>query len=82
MLRDTLIKVVKDEYGVDLSSTAASQSNKPIIEIFKTGVPDFSKYKLAKAFIRWTKNNEADKLTAGEIENWKKLIQSINKSLK
>ncbi|MDE5525893.1 AAA family ATPase [Elizabethkingia meningoseptica] len=82
LLRDTLIKVVKDEYGVDLSSTAASQSNKPIIEIFKTGVPDFSKYKLAKAFIRWTKNNEADKLTAGEIENWKKLIQSINKSLK
>ncbi|HCD9233864.1 TPA: AAA family ATPase [Elizabethkingia anophelis] len=82
LLRDTLIKVVKDEYGVDLSSTAASQSNKPIIEIFKTGVPDFSKYKLAKAFIRWTKNNEADKLTADEIENWKKLIQSINKSLK
>ncbi|MCT4117752.1 AAA family ATPase [Elizabethkingia anophelis] len=82
LLRDTLIKVVKDEYSVDLSSTAASQSNKPIIEIFKTGVPNFSKYKLAKAFIRWTKNNEADKLTADEIENWKKLIQSINKSLK
>ncbi|AZB26447.1 OLD family endonuclease [Chryseobacterium bernardetii] len=82
LLRETLVKIVKDEYGIDLTATVASQPNRPIVDIFKNDIPDFSKYKLAKAFIRWTKNNEADKLTATEIANWKKLIQTINKSLK
>lgn len=82
LLRETLIGIVKKEYGVDTKATADSQSNRPIIDIFSAEVPDFSKYKLAKMYIKWTKENESNKLTPTELANWKKLIQQVNKSLK
>jgi hypothetical protein len=81
LLRDTLINIVKDEYGVDTKSIATSQPSRPIIDIFTSEVTDFSKYKLAKAFIRWTKSHEAKDLTTEEQENIKCLIQHINKCL-
>lgn len=82
LLRETLVKVVKDEYGVDLSAKVTSQPNRPIIDIFASEVPNFSKYKLAKAFVRWTRNHEAKDLTADEQKNLKNLVQQINKALK
>lgn len=82
LLRETLIVIVKKEYGVDTKATADSQPNRPIIDIFSADVPDFSKYKLAKMYIKWTKENESNKLTPTELANWKKLIQQVNKSLK
>lgn len=82
LLRHTLISIVKAEYGVDTASIAASQPNRPIIDIFTKEVTSFSKYKLAKAFIQWTKTHEAKDLTANELTHWKNLIQRINKVLK
>uniref|UniRef100_UPI00404835B4 AAA family ATPase n=3 Tax=Roseivirga sp. TaxID=1964215 RepID=UPI00404835B4 len=82
LLRETLVKVVKDVYGVDLSAKVSSQPNRPIIDIFTNEVPNFSKYKLAKAFVRWTRNHEAKDLTADEQKNLKNLVQQINKALK
>lgn len=82
LLRETLVKVVKDEYGVDLSAKATSQPNRPIIDIFTSEVTNFSKYKLAKAFVRWTRNHEAMDLTADEQKNLKNIVQQINKALK
>jgi predicted ATP-dependent endonuclease of OLD family len=82
LLRGTLVKVVKDEDGVDLSAKVTSQPNRPIIDIFTSEVTNFSKYKLAKAFVRWTRNHEAKDLTADEQKNLKNLVQQINKSLK
>lgn len=82
LLRETLIEIVKKEYGVDTKATADSQPNRPIIDIFSADVPNFSKYKLAKMYIKWTKENESNKLTPTELANWKKLIQQVNKSLK
>lgn len=82
LLRETLITIVNEEYSIDLKTKSDLQPTRPIIDIFSKEIPDFSKYKLAKAFIKWTKNNDAEKLTATEIENWKKLIQTINKNLK
>lgn len=82
LLRETLVKVVKDEYGVDLSVKVTSQPNRPIIDIFASEVTNFSKYKLAKAFVRWTRNHEAKDLTADEQKNLKNLVQQINKALK
>ncbi|MDD2984703.1 MAG: AAA family ATPase [Crocinitomicaceae bacterium] len=82
LLRETLVKVVKDEYGVDLSAKVTSQPNRPIIDIFASEVTNFSKYKLAKAFVRWTRNHEAKDLTADEQKNLKNLVQQINKALK
>ena len=82
LLRQTLVSIVKDEYGVDTKVTADSQPNRPIIDIFSKDVPNFSKYKLAKAYIRWTRSNDFTKLQKSELENWTKMIQQINKVLK
>lgn len=82
LLRETLVKIVNDEYGVDLTAKVASQPARPIIDIFSTEVANFSKYKLAKAFVRWTRNHEAKDLTTEEQKNLKNLIQQINKVLK
>lgn len=82
LLRETLIAIVKSEYGKDTATIASSQPTRPIIDIFSQEVPDFSKYKLAKAYIRWTKVNDASALTAQEQTGWKNLIQQVNKVLK
>ncbi|MGB2528371.1 AAA family ATPase [Flagellimonas sp. SN16] len=82
MLRETLIGIVKSEYGVDCKPTSDAQPSRPIVDIFQAEVPDFSKYRLAKYYLKWCKTNDSSKLTAGELENWKNLIQVINKVLK
>lgn len=82
LLRETLITIVKSEFGKDLKTISDSQPNRPIVDLFTKEIPGFSKYKLAKAYIKWTKTNNARSLTANEIENWKQLIQNINKVLK
>lgn len=82
LLRETLVVIVKDEYGKDLVSIVSTQSGRPIVDIFEKEVPNFSKYKLAKAYIRWTRSHSASDLTNQEREHWKKLIENINKALK
>jgi len=82
LLRETLITIVKSEFSKDLKSICDTQPNRPIVDIFMNEIPDFSKYKLAKAYIRWTKNNKATSLTVNEIKNWKQLFLNINKVLK
>jgi predicted ATP-dependent endonuclease of OLD family len=82
LLRTTLVLIVKDEYGIDLTAKVNTQPNRPIIDIFSKEVADFSKYKLAKAYVRWTRNNDANSLTEVERNNWKSLIQIIKKTLK
>jgi len=82
LLRETLITIVKDEYRIDTKSIANTQKSRPIIDIFSQEVPNFSKYKLAKAYIRWTRNNDYKNLKKHELENWEKLLKQINKVLK
>lgn len=82
LLRETLIEIVKSEYKKDLKAISDANPTRPIIDIFSKEIKDFSKYKLAKAYIRWTRLNDATKLTSTEIDQWKKLIQAINKALK
>jgi energy-coupling factor transporter ATP-binding protein EcfA2 len=82
LLRETLVQIVKDEYGVDVSTIAQAQASRPIIDIFSAEVSGFSKYKLAKAYVRWTRNHEVKDLTSKEIESFKLLAAAINKALK
>lgn len=82
LLRTTLVSIVKTEYGIDTEAIVTSQPTRPIIDIFSKEIPDFSKYKLAKAFIKWTRTNDASALTQDEQTAWKNLIQHINKALK
>lgn len=82
LLRSTLVNIVKSEYGVDLLEKSKQQAGRPIVELFSNEVDGFSKYKLAKAYIRWTRNHSSEDLNANEVSQWKKLIGAINKSLK
>lgn len=82
LLRDTLVVVAKEELGWDVMTIANSQLSRPIADIFSSQIKDFSKYKLAKAFLRWARNNNASALTGSEQEQWKALIDRVNKALK
>lgn len=82
LLRETLVKIVMAEFGVDTTTTAKNQPTRPITDLFSAEVSKFSKYKLAKAYIRWTRNHDAKDLTNNEQQQWKKLVGNINKILK
>lgn len=81
LLRATLLMIAKDDLGWDVTVTAATQPARPTVDIFAAEVPDFSKYRLAKAFVRWTRHHNADKLSDDEKKQWKKLIEKINRVL-
>jgi len=82
LLRKTLVAIVKEEYGVDVAQKVSTQANRPIIDILTKEVPGFSKYKLAKAYVKWTRSHEAKDLSNTERSQWRNLIQTINKALK
>jgi hypothetical protein len=82
LLRETLVGVAKSELSWDVRAIASAQPSRPIIDVFVAEISDFSKYKLAKAFIRWTRAHTVADLGAGEQSQWEKLISMINKALK
>ncbi len=82
LLRATLIGMAKSELGWDITATAASQPNRPIVDIFSDEVPNFSKYRLAKAYVRWTREHTATDLTSDERQSWKAFVGKVNKALR
>lgn len=82
LLRETLVRIAADDCGWDVSATATSQAARPIVDVFEAEVTGFSKYKLAKAFLRWAREHDASDLTDEERAQWTGLIGSINKALK
>lgn len=82
LLRDTLMEVAKADLGWDVTATASAQSHRSITDIFSDEISGFSKYKLAKAFLRWARAHEAGDLTPSERTQWIGLIETINKVLK
>jgi hypothetical protein len=82
LLRETLIVVAKSDLGWDVEAVAKQQPTRPIVDIFSDEITDFSKYRLAKAYIRWTRDHGADELTETERQQWKDLISKVNVSLR
>jgi hypothetical protein len=82
LLRNTLVQVAKTDRGWDVSTVAATQQGRPIVDIFTDTIADFSKYKLAKAFVRWTRDHQASDLAEDERKAWKDLIEAVNTALK
>jgi len=82
LLRDTLVHVARTDLGWDVAATANAQPERSVIDVFKTEVNNFSKYRLAKAFVRWTRDHQASNLSDDEQARWKKLITSINAALR
>jgi len=82
LLRETLTKVALGDLGWDVTATASAQVARPIVDIFAAEIANFSKYVLAKAFLRWARAHEASDLTESERNQWSALIVAINKALK
>lgn len=82
LLRDTLVHVAKADLGLDVSSAASASPSKPIADIMARASKDFSKYKLAKAFLRWSRSHKSDDLTEAERDQWTRLFATINAVLK
>ncbi|MFZ3352863.1 MAG: AAA family ATPase [Xanthobacteraceae bacterium] len=81
LLRDTLIDIARTNLGWDITAAAYAHSARPIIDIFEDEISDFSKYKLSKAFVRWTRENDAAKLRSHETKQLEGLFTLINKAL-
>ena len=82
ILRDTLLIVAKEFCGWDAISIAQVQNKRPVVDILSSVANgNFSKYKLSKAFIRWSRDHSLGDLQPHEIEQAEKLISKINKAL-
>lgn len=82
MLRDTLLQIAKDELGWDAIAIAGTQIGRPVVDILSSvAKKDFSKYKLAKGFVRWSRDHSLADLQQNEIDQATKLVSIINKSL-
>lgn len=82
LLRETLVRVARDDLGWDVTATAATQDTRPIAHIFAAEVAGFSKYRVAKAFLSWARVHEASHLTDDERKQWTTLFDRINRALK
>ena len=61
---------------------AEVQPSRPIVDVMTSvAKKDFSKYKLAKAFIRWSHNHDLNDLKPHEIKQVEDLFTKINKAL-
>ena len=82
ILRVTLLTIAKEQYGWDATSIAQTQEKRPIVNILESVAKKvFSKFKLAKAFIRWSREHEITDLQPNEVVYAEKLIEKVNKAL-
>lgn len=82
LFRKTLIDIAKKQLDLDIETVAESQISRPIVDVFKSVAKDFSKYKLAKAFLCWTRDHVYSDLATEEQLATKRLIEKINNALK
>jgi len=65
------------------SNAASAQHDCSIVDVFASEIGgDFSQYRLAKAFLRWSRDHNASDLSDEERAAWKRLIEKINTTLK
>ncbi len=81
LLRSTLIGIAMTGLNWDISMKAAIQPERSIVDIFVENIPDFSKFRLAKAFLHWCSDHKLSDLTADEQSQWGNLIMLINQAL-
>jgi energy-coupling factor transporter ATP-binding protein EcfA2 len=83
LMRNTMISVARSELYWDALHAVQSAPEVPILKIFESRVKDYSRMKLAKAFMSWArpKINAFSMLEEDERERFKVLIGSINRAL-
>lgn len=82
LLRDTLPIIARDKLGWDVVDLVGKRPSQPLLDLFEREVEDFSKYKLAKAFVRWSRDNDASALSSNERKRWNSLISAIKSALR
>lgn len=82
LLRNTLLDVAQSELGWDVTEVANKQPKRPIIGVFAAEIGSFSKYRLAKAYLRWTREHDAEDLTEQERHSWSALVNRVNHALR
>jgi hypothetical protein len=79
LLGNTLLRLAKAELGWDGAADAAVYPTMSLVHVLqRAGGPAFSKYKLAKTFLRWSRNHIAADLDEVERQQWGDLITAIN----
>ena len=81
LLRNSLVAIAQSELGWDVAEAATKQPQRPIVDIFTAEIADFSKYRLAKAYLRWTREHSAADLTEDERSSWVDFIKRVNQVL-
>lgn len=82
LLRTTLSIIARDELGIDVVDAAAARRQQPLVDMLTKADGSFSKYRLAKAFLKWSREHSASDLADEERKSWQKLIAGINSALK
>ncbi len=82
ILRNTLVAMAQSELDWDVTEVATQHPQRPIVDIFTAEISGFSKYRLAKAYLRWTREHSAADLTEDERSSWVKLIKRVNRALR
>jgi hypothetical protein len=77
-----VIDVAKADLGWDVAAAAAAAPAQGIVSIFEHAITDFSKYKLAKAFLRWTRGHTLADFRAHEREAFAQMFAYVSKVLK
>ena len=82
LLRSTLAGIAKAELSVDVTAEVVAQPDTPIVDLITRGGATNFKYKLAKAYVKWTRDHVAADLTEAERKGWGKLLNAVNAALK
>ena len=82
LLRDTLVGIARSKLDWDIKQVASKQPHRPIVDIFEDEISGFSKYRLAKTFLRWTRDHNAADLKEDERSSWVEIIKLVNRALK
>lgn len=81
LLRQTMARIAREELGWDSVATVQSQPSRPLMEILVAEHPGASKWKLARAFVKWLSANGTAALDPSEREAWHSLSTAVNKAL-
>lgn len=82
LLRDTLVGVAQEHLAWDVFVTASQQAARPIADVFTDEIASFAKYRLAKAFVKWSRDHKVTDLSESERRQWDRLFKAINSVLK
>jgi predicted ATP-dependent endonuclease of OLD family len=81
LLRGTLLRVARDELGIDAFERAVAQPRRSVCDLLGDGVGrSFSKYRLAKAFLRWMRYHSFADLSDQERYVLLELFAAVNQA--